>query len=291
MLTQEQRETRRKWLGSSDAAAIVGCNPYKTAYDVFLEKTYQTEEIEDNEAILIGNVLEPSILTWGASELGVEIELKPKMRSHGNGFMAFNPDALVRGKPEILEAKTAGVLWSYLRDWGDVGTDAVPEQYNIQCQHGMSVMGAEFKVAHVPALMGGVGLRMYRVERDDELIGYLERLEEHFWREHVLKGLPPDDTIPTEDVIKRIRRVPKKTVAIDSTLVMTWEQAKEAASEAQKKADDAKALLLAALGDAEAGESEAGLVTYLEQTRKAYEVKESTYRVLRMKSKGAKNAA
>jgi putative phage-type endonuclease len=291
MLSQEQREARRKWLGSSDAAAIVGCNPYKTAFDVFLEKTYQTEDIKDNEAIKIGNVLEPSILQWGAAELGVEIELNPAMRTHANGFMAFNPDALVKGQPEILEAKTAGVLWSYLRDWGEIGTDEVPEQYLIQCQHGMGVMGPEFKRCHVPALMGGVGLRMYHVERDDELIGSLEVLEEKFWREHVLKGLPPDDSIPTEDVIKRIRRVPKKTVQVESSLILNWEQAKELAREAQKKADEAKALLLAALGDAEAGESEAGAVTYFEQTRKAYEVKESTYRVLRAKTKGAKNAA
>jgi len=284
MLNQEQRETRRRYLGSSDAAAIVGCSPYRTAYDVWLYKTYQTEEDKESEAIKIGNVLEPSILNWGASELGVEIEMNPIMAIHKNGIMASHPDALVRGKREIIEAKTTGVIYSYLKEWGEIGTDEIPEQYLIQCQHHMAVAGPEWKICHVPALMGGVGLRMYHVERDDELIGNLEVLEEKFWI-NVVAQVPPDNSIPTEDVIKRIRRVPKKTVKIESDLVLNWNQTKEIAKEAQKKADDAKALLLAALGDAEAGESEAGAVTYFEQSRSAYQAKASTFRVLKMNKK------
>jgi len=38
-LTTEQREIRRRYLGSSDIAAIFGMSPWKSAYDVWLEKT------------------------------------------------------------------------------------------------------------------------------------------------------------------------------------------------------------------------------------------------------------
>lgn len=40
-ITQKQREFRRSHIGSSDIAAILGKDPYKTAYDVWLDKTGQ----------------------------------------------------------------------------------------------------------------------------------------------------------------------------------------------------------------------------------------------------------
>ena len=45
-ITDEQRERRKTRLGSTDIAAILGVDHFRTAYDVYLEKTDKLEEIE-----------------------------------------------------------------------------------------------------------------------------------------------------------------------------------------------------------------------------------------------------
>lgn len=294
MLTPEQREERRKFIGSSDASAVLGLNPYKSAYDVWLEKMHRTKDIDDSDAVEVGNALEPSILDWGAAKMGVVIVKNPAPVIHANGFMASRPDAIIPDLKEAFEAKASGVVSYLTKEWGAIETDEVPKQYNIQGLHHLACLGSEWGVCHYPALLGGVGLRMYHVERDEESIGYLEEILGKFHRDYILGGVPPDDSIPTMDVVKRILRMPSKIVQVPADLITKWNDAKEAAKVASGELDIAKATLIAALGDAEAGESEAGGVTYFEQKRKAYEVKESSYRVLReakVKAKGAQNAA
>ena len=100
-------------------------------------------------------------------------------------------------------------------------------------------------------------------------------------------------------VIKRMKRKPGKTVVIVPTLFEGWEEAKAQTKKAKTAEDEAKAALLGALGDADAGEiPELGkMITYLEQGRKGFDhkalleahpefatyEKESRFRVLRSK--------
>lgn len=43
MITESERELRTRYIGSSDAAAVCGLNPYRSAYDCWLEKTHRVE--------------------------------------------------------------------------------------------------------------------------------------------------------------------------------------------------------------------------------------------------------
>ena len=59
MITEEQRIARKNGLGGSDIAAICGMNPYKSPYDVWLEKTRESIMDEPpNMNMQIGNALE-----------------------------------------------------------------------------------------------------------------------------------------------------------------------------------------------------------------------------------------
>ena len=53
---------RTMGIGGSDVSVIAGINPYKSAYQLWLEKTGQTEPAEsENEYTHFGTVLEPVI--------------------------------------------------------------------------------------------------------------------------------------------------------------------------------------------------------------------------------------
>ncbi|HBF11817.1 MAG TPA: hypothetical protein DDW49_00255 [Deltaproteobacteria bacterium] len=285
-ITEKQREQRKNYLGGSDAPAVVGVDPWKTAADVYLSKVQNLSEPNLGEAAQIGNLCEDAVLKWFRKETGFKIT-RNQFRVHENGFMAAHLDAVIHHEHAIVEAKTAGIITPFDRDqWGEIGTDQIPEKYIVQCQHQMAVMGAEIKIVWVPVLLGGVGFRMYRVERNDDLIQSLQHLEEQFWKEHVQKNIPPPDSLPSLEIIKRLQRIPKKIVPIEDSLIQGWLDAKATASAASKLKDESERKILAALEDAEAAECGFGTLTYFEQHRSAYTVKEQTFRVPRFKKNG-----
>jgi hypothetical protein len=103
---------------------------------------------------------------------------------------------------------------------------------------------------------------------------------ESFWNDNVLKVTPPIDSQPTLDVVKRMKRTPNKEVQIDKQLILTLEEAKEAERLAKKRKDDAQAMILAAMGDAECGVADGLKCTYFTYKRKGYTVQDSEYRTL-----------
>jgi predicted phage-related endonuclease len=111
----------------------------------------------------------------------------------------------------------------------------------------------------VPALLGGRGRVLYVVRPNADLQAIiLERCME-FWERCVLTDTPPDG-LPTLDVARAMRRREGKRVAVQQDVVSKWRDMDAAAKRAQDEADEAKAAVLAAIGDAEIGEAETGLV-------------------------------
>ena len=75
-------ENRHKYLGASDLAAIMGLSPFKTRYELLLEKAGLKEvEQPDNPAIDYGNEMEPVIRAylnkWYAPEFSVILDERP----------------------------------------------------------------------------------------------------------------------------------------------------------------------------------------------------------------------
>ena len=58
MNREEWLNERRSGIGGSDAAAVMGLNPWKSPLDVYLDKTGQLMESPDNPALYWGRVLE-----------------------------------------------------------------------------------------------------------------------------------------------------------------------------------------------------------------------------------------
>ena len=58
MTRDEWIKFRKNYIGGSDAAAIIGLNPFVTPYSLWAEKTGRLPEREDNEAMRQGRDLE-----------------------------------------------------------------------------------------------------------------------------------------------------------------------------------------------------------------------------------------
>jgi len=125
----------------------------------------------------------------------------------------------------------------------------------------------------------------------------------YFWEHNVQGDNPPDDSVPSIDLIKRIRRVPDTYVDVPAELVASWLEAKDTRLAAEKTEKAFKQDLLAKLGTAEGGKCETGQVTFLQQSKAGFDVKglkeahpdlaklfatKSVYRVLRFKKNKGK---
>jgi putative phage-type endonuclease len=281
-ITEAMVEERKGWIGSSDVGVILGLSSYKTPYDLYLEKRGLLEpERRESKAATAGKRFEYGVLDEAEELLG-RLDRNVHRKAQSLAFpLATNIDAVVveTGKP--VEAKTAGLLGPLVGNWGEAGTDEVPDAYIAQAQ--VHLLVTEKESCHLPSFIAGRGFVMFEIPRNEEVIKIIVDRCARFWEE-VQKGTPPERSLPTLDVVKRLRRQPNKVISIPDAIVGDWLNCKEAESLAKKAKEAAEANLLAAMGDAEGAESGMyGRITYLETSRKGYVVEPCTYRTLRLK--------
>ncbi len=257
-ITEHQRSLRHRHIGSSDVPAILGLSPWKTRNDIYWEKVAPPDAPgEATEAMEMGNFLEGPLLEYAAAELGVKLLRNQFRVSPGvdNGILAANFDALVQGKPWLIEAKYVGP--NSVAEWGEPGTDEVPTHVAAQVQEQMYV--GDIELAWIPVFVAGFRAerRLYRVCRCAEITGDLVGELIRFWQEHVLAQIPPDPSIPPpiEALVARLRQ-PGTVVELPAEApgwVELYEHARYTANVAEQDKENAKRSLLAMLGDAEAG--------------------------------------
>jgi len=268
MLTDEQALLRQHSIGGSDVAAILGISPWQSAYDVWARLTGKLKPLGEegeplNEAIRSGNRLEPLVLDWAEEQLG---PLERNLTICADELpvpMHCQVDGRVIATGRTVEAKTAGMEGPLTGAWGDPETDEIPEWYIVQCTQQMRLARVT-DFCHVPAWLGGRGKVMYRVEWNPDLSEIiLERCGE-FWERCVQMDMPPSDSVPSLEMVKRFKRVPGKVISVPAELIDEAHGAREIAAAAERVSDYMDARVFGVLGDAEG--DEAGRVTYFEQS-------------------------
>lgn len=181
-------ETRDLGIGGSDAAVIMGMNPYKSPYQLWLEKTGQAEapDLSGNQYVYWGTKNEANIADWFQEETGKKVKRLGTLRSKEYPFMLANVDRTVVGENAGLEIKTAGVR--QYRKWKD---DEIPDAYYCQCLHYMAVTGADYW--YIAVLLGGNEAKWKRIERNEEDIQHLIMAETDFWKLVEARTPPPVD--------------------------------------------------------------------------------------------------
>jgi len=185
---------RKQGIGSSDASAAVGINPYQSQLELWLIKTGRDANLpkpdfeDESLPTYWGNILEPIVATHYMRRTNTKVRRINAVLQHpAIPWMLANIDREVLGNPDvsILECKTAGIFGSRLWKFG------VPEYIQIQVQHQLAVTGK--MAADVEVLLGGQELQIHRIERDDELITQLITLEKRFWSFVESDTSPPAD--------------------------------------------------------------------------------------------------
>ncbi len=285
MITAEQKQLRSCRIGSSDAPAVVGLDPNKSAADVWLEKTGQADGFEGNAACDRGNWMEPALLAFAHSRLPTKF-VADRIFIHPSDLLCANLDAITEDETEAIEAKSTVID----DGWGEDGTDQVPERVMVQTIH-QFVCVPTLQVIWVPMVIPkpiGNGMatfdwRLYRVDRDAELVEFVESAGINFMEKFVKPMIRPDEFKPSVEVLRRVRREPNKEVPIADELVDALIVAKAAKKQAIEEEEIAYAGLLESLGDAECGVYAGGKVLYQQTKRKGYTVEATTYRQLRIK--------
>lgn len=190
----EWLKVRQGGIGSSDAAAAVGLNPYKSQLTLWLEKTGRDANIpkpdpnDESSPMYWGTLLEPIVAAHYTKRTGNRVRKVNSVLQHpAHPWMLANLDREVMGAGDvqILECKTAGLNGARL--W----LEGVPEYVQLQVMHQLAVTGKQ--AADVAVLVCGQELRVYRIERDEVMIARLVELERRFWRHVERDEAPPAD--------------------------------------------------------------------------------------------------
>lgn len=182
---------RKNGIGGSDAGAVCGLNPYVSPMEVYASKTSDNvdEEDNDNEAMREGRDFEDYVAKRFTEETGLKVRCSNAMYvSVEYPFMIADIDRLVTGRTDGiigLECKTASPYNA--EKWKD---GKIPAHYIMQCYHYMTVLNA--KSWYIAVLIYGQEFKYIKLERDEEIIQSLIRIEENFWNNHVVKRVMPE---------------------------------------------------------------------------------------------------
>ena len=197
---------RKNGIGSSDAAAAVGLNPYQSQLELWLIKTGRDSGLptidpnDETSPMYWGTLLEPIVASHYTKRTGNRVRKINAVLQHPDtdkSWMLANIDREIVGvlDVQLLECKTAGEFGARL--W----RDGVPEYVQLQVQHQLAVTGRA--AADVCVLICGQEIRIYRIYREEDLIARLIELERQFWHYVESDTPPPADGSDSAEVALR----------------------------------------------------------------------------------------
>lgn len=313
MLTLDQMKARQRFIGSSEVAALMGIDPWKSASDVWLEKTgkLDLEKRQEPDYIAAGNVLEDPIINWAIPQIpvkgptGKQVFVEPKK---GDGHLAATLDCAIFGVGPKSEGSSAlGVVditmiltnieakkSVKLDEWGDIELEEIPDHYYIQQQAQMKVIGPHCRMNYSAVLLPGFrnfDFRIYPIERNDSIADKCADVANEFWDRYIIPDVPPPNFAPSPAIAKMIRKSEGTVRRIADQTVITWREAVDRKREAEKLLKAARAKLDGEMLDATIGECEIGHVISKLCKRRGYTVKDTEYRKVDFKATDSPHVA
>ena len=243
---------RRNSIGGSDAATVVGLNPYSSWLTLYADKKGILPEKEDTERMRLGRDLEEYVAQRFSEASGKKVKRSGWMWQHPTyEFITVNIDREVEGEDAFLEAKTT---MNYERH--DYDSGEIPLNYYTQCVHGMAVTGCE--KAYLAVLVFGKGFYWFEIKRDEDEINALIDNEVEFWQTYVTKDRPPlaDGSESSMDTLSKLHpRCDGNTTQIAGmdNAMRAYMELGEAIKRLQAQQDEVKAQLCQTLGNSSVG--------------------------------------
>ena len=214
---------RQTGIGGSDAAAVLGVHPARTALDVYHEKIADPPiDKPATPPMRRGAALEDIVADLYHDQTGRTLRRVKQKRSRRHSWMIANIDRRITPNAQdrtqgVLEIKCPG-----LERFAQFKMHGIPYEYLVQMQHYLAVtdwLWGSFAIFSAERWE----LVTFDVERDRDFIAELCIREEAFWRDHVVPRIPP--TIERSDETQDLPALPTvsgEVVAIESE---EWAQA------------------------------------------------------------------
>ena len=184
---------RRRGVGASDVAGILGRSPWASPWSVWVDKVGLAPLDDDDPAppLLLGRDLEPIIARW--------FHRVTELHVHGEQTVIRHPDderwfATVDGF--VLEPGTDDVGQALgvfeAKYTADRRWEQVPEHYALQAQWALYCSGLDqvwLAAMHLP--FGRPEFEVYEIARDERLIAEVALAVEHWWNTYVEGATPP----------------------------------------------------------------------------------------------------
>lgn len=269
---EEWLQVRSNGIGSSEVGTILGLNPYETPYQLWRRKTWQDPPKEENEAMLLGHLLEDAVAQRWAIATGREIvkaSAEEWIYVHPNcDYFRASPDRIYYEKGEkhneankcILECKTT-VL--------DVDEDNIPQSWFCQVQWLMHVTG--YKRASLAWLKLDRRQFGYKdITYDAGLCEWMAQQVDVFWNVYVQGGEEPPFVNVKDILTKFSKHVDGKTISSEEKVEVDGETMKlleavrnvkaikESIAELEGQKEQYENAIKAAMCDAEAVTHEEG---------------------------------
>jgi len=256
VITQEQEQERKHYIGASEIAAIAGLSPYENSASIYAMKVLGATK-RKTTAMQQGLDYEPFLIQFGSSqiekrlgervnaveenpEFSLDEENEPPIVCHLDGLVHLGDGSRV-----VLEAKTTRMMEAYGKPW----TDEIPP--SVLCQVTAQMALSETTKAFVVVMTREAKVNMYEVDFDKDIWKELIDRCRKFWFENVMQKVKPDGSVSLE-LMERIDRHDEDCALelegesaqqfVDA--ITAWEQAKVEANQTKKVVEAAKADLL-----------------------------------------------
>lgn len=272
----KKMDDRTKYLGGTDASAVLGLNRWVSPLMVWMEKTgKQATEREENVAMEVGKELEDLVAQMFEKRTGKKAFRKNATIYHNDyPFLGANIDRQIVGENALLECKTASVFKE--REW--MGED-IPQEYIIQCLHYLFVTG--YEKAYLAVLIGNHKYIIKEILREEHenFISDMIQQEIDFWKNHVEPQIIPPtltsfDGTPLFELFSKSDA--ETVIELDNSLNTKFERLTELQAEEKNiknEMDIVKNEIKALLGEAKTGRTDEWQATWTLQSRTTLDTK------------------
>ena len=189
-LAPDSRAWRAK-ASASKVAVMLGISPFDSPFSLWHRMNGNVPWEADNDTMRRGHYLEPAMRQWWRDQHPhLIVERTGTWIHEERDWQIATPDGLIldrdtREPVGILECKTS------LNDseWGDAGTDDIPEYYRVQALWTLDVLG--LPVAEFSVLTSYFGFVSYTVPYDAERVAAI-REQVRAFMDSLASGTPPD---------------------------------------------------------------------------------------------------
>ena len=194
----EWLKAREDGIGASEVAAVLGLSPWETPFSLWLRKTGQVPPLEENQAMKLGHLLEPVVVSLWEEATGwraVKASAKDIIyQDPEHPWRKVTPDRIAY---EIDEnGKKGKCLLEIKSSQKDFEPDDLPVYYICQCQYQMHVTGIH--ACYLCWLVRGLNFGYARIEYDKEFAEFLVSKVDAFYQENV-KGNKEPELISVDD--------------------------------------------------------------------------------------------